>query len=403
MTRPQQGFDAASNERLRFETLLIELSAQLVGVTFDSINDEIVDAQRQIVQTLDLDRSTLAQLDNGERFVLTHTWHLPGMEPFPSFAIKDLPWLSTAVMRGEVVSFARIDDLPAEAIREKEAARRFGPRSNVTFPLKVGGKVIGAMTFGTVHREREWPQAIVNHLRVFVEMIGSAIARTDAERSLQESEAILSSISGRLLEAQEEERSRIARELHDDIGQRLAVLGIGLSQLQQSLPGATELSDSIDKLRRQTTQIASDVQSLSHELHSSRLGLLGLVSAMRAFCEEFSEQQKAKIDLKADDLQTPISPDISLCFFRILQEALSNAVKHSGTRQFAVRLWETATEVHLMVSDSGSGFDVKEPGSVRGLGLISMEERLRIVKGRLSVESGVQNGTTIHARVPLAE
>ena len=93
--------------------------------------------------------------------------------------------MSSAVISGEIVSFARIDDLPQEAVREKEAARRFGPRSNVTFPLKVGGKVIGAMAFGTVHREREWPQAIVNHLRVFVEMIASTIARTDAEKSFK--------------------------------------------------------------------------------------------------------------------------------------------------------------------------------------------------------------------------
>jgi signal transduction histidine kinase len=399
--RSQQDFNVDLHDRLRFETLLIELSAHLVGVTIDSINNEIIDAQRRIVQALNLDRSTLALLKDGERFVLTHTWHLPGMEPFPGFAIKDLPWLSSAVLRGEVVSFSHIDDLPPEAIREKEAARRFGPRSNVTFPLKVGGRVIGAMAFGTVHREREWPQEIVSHLQVFVEMIGSAIARTDAERSVQESEAILSSISGRLIEAQEQERSRIARELHDDIGQRLALLGVGLSQVQQNLPETAPLYDVIGDLRQQTTVIAYDIQSLSHELHSSRLQLLGLVSAMRAFCEEFSEQQKVKIDLDASDLQAPISPDTSLCFFRILQEALSNAAKHSGTKQFSVRLWGTSTEVHLMVSDSGSGFNTDVTKVGRGLGLISMHERLKILNGTLSIESQPQHGTTIHASVPI--
>jgi signal transduction histidine kinase len=383
------------------ETLLIELSAHFVGVTFDSINDEIIDAQRRIVQTLNLDRSTLAQLENGERFVLTHTWYLPGMGPFPSFAIKDLPWLSSAVLRGEVVSFARIDDLPPEAVREKEAARRFGPRSNVTFPLKVGGKVIGAMAFGTVHREREWPQSLVDYLRVFVEMIGSAIARTDAERSVQESEAILSSLSGKLIQAQEEERSRIARELHDDIGQRLALLSIGLSQLQQRLPDPTKLNSFLDELRNQTVEIASDIQSLSHELHSSKLGILGLVGAIRAFCREFSEQQNVDVDLEAENMEVPVSPDISLCFFRILQESLSNAAKHSGRKHFKVRFWGTLTEIHLTVVDSGSGFDSKAPRPLRGLGLISMEERLRAVKGTLSVESRVGVGTTIHAAAPI--
>src|SRR5882757_10801665 len=160
MNRPPQDLYAEFEDRLRFEMLLTELSAHFVSVTSESIDREIVEAQRRIVQALDLDRSTLAQVEGGERFVMTHTWHLPGLKPFPVFAVKDLPWMSSAMMRGEMVCFARIDDLPAEAVREKEMARRFGPRSNVTFPVKVGGKVIGGMAFGTVHREREWPEAI---------------------------------------------------------------------------------------------------------------------------------------------------------------------------------------------------------------------------------------------------
>jgi formate hydrogenlyase transcriptional activator len=177
---------AEFGDRLRFEMLLTELSARFVGVTPASMDDEIVNAQRQIVQALDLERSTLVQLEGGDRFVVTHTWQVPGLESFPGFAVKDLPWMSSAVLRGETVCFARIDDLPEEAAREKEVARRFGPRSNVTFPLNVGGKVIGAIAFGTVHREREWPQIIVNRLRLFVEMIGSVIARTQAESATRE-------------------------------------------------------------------------------------------------------------------------------------------------------------------------------------------------------------------------
>jgi len=185
MNRPPYDPHTEFEDRLRFEMLLTELSARFVGVTAESMDSEIVEALRQLVQALDLDHSTLAQLD-GERFVVTHTWHLPGLEPLPGFAVKDLPWMSSAVTRGEMVCFAYIDDLPEEAAREKEAARRFGPRSNVTFPLKVGGKVIGSMAFGTVHREREWPDVIVNRLRLFVEIIGSAIARTQAEEATRE-------------------------------------------------------------------------------------------------------------------------------------------------------------------------------------------------------------------------
>jgi formate hydrogenlyase transcriptional activator len=181
MHSPRTDLPAEFEDRLRFEMLLTELSARFVSTTFEMLDDEIVNAQMQIAQALGLDRSTLAQLEGSERFVVTHSWQLPGLDPFPGFAVKDLPWMSSAVMRGETVCFARIDDLPEEAAREKQVSRQFGPRSNVTFPLKVGGEVIGALAFGTVLREREWPDTIVNRLRLFVEMIGSAIARTRAE------------------------------------------------------------------------------------------------------------------------------------------------------------------------------------------------------------------------------
>jgi signal transduction histidine kinase len=140
---------------------------------------------------------------------------------------------------------------------------------------------------------------------------------------------------------------------------------------------------------------------LSHELHSSRLQYLGLASAMRAFCQEFSVQQKVEIDLEAGNLAAPLSPETSLCLFRVLQEALSNAAKHSGTRNFKVRLWLTRDEIHLTVSDAGSGFDVKASRMNPGLGLISMGERLRSLQGAFSIDSQHPGGTTIHASVPV--
>jgi len=140
---------------------------------------------------------------------------------------------------------------------------------------------------------------------------------------------------------------------------------------------------------------------MSHELHSSKLQLLGIVAAMRGFCREFSEQQKLEIEFQTHDLPTPLSADISLCFFRVLQEALHNAAKHSGVRHFEVRLWGTSDEIHLTVRDSGVGFDPEAAKKSRGLGLISMEERLKLLTGTLSIDSQPKRGTTIHARVPL--
>jgi PAS domain S-box-containing protein len=231
------------------------------------------------------------------------------------------------------------------------------------------------------------------------EIVGAVVAFVDiTERKL--AETALASVSRRLIEAQEQERSRIARELHDDIGQRLALLAIKLAQLQQSPPNSRELSGRIGELQKRTSEIAADIQSLSHGLHSSRLQYLGIAAAMKGFCREFGEQQKVEIDCKIHDLPVTLSPDVSLCFFRVLQEALHNSTKHSGVRYFEVELWATQDEVHLTVSDSGDGFDIGAARASRGLGLISMEERLKLLNGTLSIESELQRGTTIHAHLP---
>ena len=216
-------------------------------------------------------------------------------------------------------------------------------------------------------------------------------------------EAVLSGMNRKLIEAQEQERARIARDLHDDLGQRIALLANEMEQLRQSHPDLPiEVSGGIRGLQEQVFQIATDVQSLSHKLHSSKLEYLGIAPAMRGFCQEFGGQQKVKIDFKSQDLPSPLSPDISLCLFRVLQEALSNAVKHSGVRHVDVQLLGRLDEVHLTVRDSGAGFDSEAVKQSRGLGLISMEERVKLLNGTLSIESKPNRGTTIHARVPLS-
>jgi PAS domain S-box-containing protein len=220
------------------------------------------------------------------------------------------------------------------------------------------------------------------------------------ERKL--AEAALASVSRRLIDAQEQERCRIARELHDDIGQRLALLAVNLARIQQNPSNSSELAGRIGEVQKLTLEIAVDIQSLSHELHSSRLQYLGFVAAMTGFCQEFGEQQKVEINVKIPDLPVPLPPDISLCFFRVLQEALNNAAKHSGVQYFEVELWQTPDEIHLAVSDSGAGFDPYAAKASQGLGLISMEERLKLLDGTLSIESQLQRGTTIHARVPFS-
>ena len=228
-------------------------------------------------------------------------------------------------------------------------------------------------------------------------LVGVAeIARDVTEQD--QAERAVSSLSSRLIHAQEQERARIARELHDDIGQRLALLTIALTERSEA-PGLPHESQAI-ALKDQAVEIATDVQALAHELHSSKLELLGVATAMGSFCHEFSHQKRVEIDFVALDVPDQLPSDVSLCLFRVLQEALHNAAKHSGVEHFEVRLTGADGEVHLLVSDAGNGFDLEATRAGRGLGLVSMVERLTLVGGNVSIDTQPGRGTRIHACAP---
>jgi signal transduction histidine kinase len=217
------------------------------------------------------------------------------------------------------------------------------------------------------------------------------------------SEEVLFTVNRKLIDAEERERTRIARELHDDIVQRVAVVTIGLDCVQQDFSDLpNEVRSQLSKLQKQTSDIGVDIQSVSHELHSANLEYLGMAAAMKGFCREIEEHRKVKIDFNAHDMPSFVPPDISLSLFRVLQEALQNAAKHSGARHFDVELFVASERVHLTVHDSGSGFDSKAAMKGQGLGLVSMQERLKLVKGEFSIDSQPNRGTTIHADVPFS-
>jgi PAS domain S-box-containing protein len=225
---------------------------------------------------------------------------------------------------------------------------------------------------------------------------GILILAEDITRRKQMEEA-LSDLSRKLIESQEQERARIGRELHDDINQRLAMLSLELEQLQEN---PSEVQSRVQELRKQTIELSNDVQALSHDLHSSKLEYLGVVAGMKSWCKEFAERQRIEFDCKTA-VSSPLPPEIGLSLFRVLQEALNNAVKHSGVKRVEVQLREDSGEIHLVIRDFGRGFDVEAASQGKGLGLTSMRERVRLVKGTISIESKPTGGTTIHVRVPL--
>jgi PAS domain S-box-containing protein len=239
-----------------------------------------------------------------------------------------------------------------------------------------------------------------NHDGSFAGYIGSCLDVTDRKLA----EEALSGIGRRLIEAHEQERTWIARELHDDISQRIALLTIELERCVQCLSKSSkvEVHSHIGHVRQGLHGLGSDIQALSHRLHSSKLDYLGLAAAANSFCKELSEQHQIEIRFRHAGIPVDMSKEVSLCLFRVLQEALQNAVKYSGEGHLQVELQGTSGEIQLTVSDLGVGFDELEAVNQRGLGLISMRERVQLVGGEFSIESQPKRGTTIHARVPLS-
>jgi PAS domain S-box-containing protein len=222
---------------------------------------------------------------------------------------------------------------------------------------------------------------------------------TDRKRA----EEALRGVSGRLISAYEQDRIRLARELHDDVTQRLSLLSLELDLLGEQLAESpVEHHDRVRALSIMAKEVASDLHRFAHQLHPARLQQLGLDAAIRGFCNELATAHHFAIDVDIDPLPVPLSPDVTLCLYRVTQEALHNVVKHSGGSTATVRLGVVGPELHLTIADRGMGFDTRAAHEQASLGLVSMRERVRLVHGKLLVESTPGAGTQVVARVPSA-
>jgi PAS domain S-box-containing protein len=235
----------------------------------------------------------------------------------------------------------------------------------------------------------------------FCGYIGSCLDIT--ERKL--AELSMHRLTGRLINAQEEERARIARELHDDISQRMAFLQIGLEQFEQRMLRLLSAGDrqSLHNLTQVMSEVSSDLHSISRQLHPAKLDLQGLVPAMNSFCKEFSEKHGPRVNFLHGDFPEQVPKDVALCLFRVVQEALRNIAKHTTSSEATVELSAQGEWINLSISDHGAGFNPESVQGKGGLGLVSMRERLGFIGGNLRVESQPPVGTRIRVRVPLKD
>ena len=239
--------------------------------------------------------------------------------------------------------------------------------------------------------------------RVEHDATGQPLLTRGAARDItaqKDAEGVVRSLSGRLLSAQEEERRLIARELHDNLSQQLALLSIGIEELAMRSGDRTTLAASMRQLGARTAEISTEVHSLSHRLHSTKLDALGLEAAVRGHCREL-HALGLQVQCLAESVPNAVPYEVALCLFRIVQEGLNNVVKHSGAPEARVTLTGTDGAILLTIADSGRGFDASVTTMGGGVGLASMRERVHLIGGELTVTSGPGLGTTIGVRAPV--
>jgi PAS domain S-box-containing protein len=259
-----------------------------------------------------------------------------------------------------------------------------------TYRRKDGTKLWGRLYVRRVNRECGGPARLLT-------MVEDITDRKLSEQKLREAQSILVELTNRLIQVQDDERRLMARELHDDVGQRLSLLTMQLERIRQKLPAASPERSTLKRTLTDLEELTRDVHELSHQLYSSKLRYIGLKPALRELCRQFATQHGTEVVEKLEDIPE-LPANVQFCLYRVAQEALNNVGKHSHARQASVQLGTKSKMVILQVSDSGIGFESNVP--IKGLGIASMRERVRSAGGNLTITSRIGQGTKLAAIVP---
>ena len=406
--------EQALEDRLRFERLVSDLSARFVNIPPGQVDSEINRALQQLLEFFQVDRCGLLRtLPGKSTYQITHVAMSEDVPPVPAgteLPIAINPWAyEKLILKREVVAYSRLDDLPPEANVDKQTWAGWGIRSGVSIPILIGEPVDHFISINSVKSERVWPEELIPRLRLLGEILVNALERKQAEEAVRESERLLGrnksdlrSLAGRLINAQEEERSRLARELHDDFAQRLAVFAIEVGKLEQQLMDQpAPVQEELLEMKKDIVKISQDLHGLSRQLHPSILDDLGLIKAVESECTNVSRREGVDIVFNHENISTVIPKDVSLSLYRIVQEGLRNISKHACADHISVSLRGIGHDVLLTVRDDGIGFDSAEVREKPGLGLLSMRERVSLIQGEFSIKSQPEKGTLITVRVPL--
>ena len=367
----------------------------MIDVTQRRMAEDQVEGQRAFLrQVIDIDPNFIFSKDRAGRFTLVNQ----AVADAYGTTVEDLIGKADEDFNPnleEVEAFRKMD---LEVMDSQE--ERFIPEERLTDSK------------GSIRWLQTVKRPIVDRDGVANQILGSATditTRKLAEAKLRESEAALRAshqrlrdLAGRLLSAQEEERRRLAREIHDDLSQRLAGLASKSGYLEQALLRDEALeSQQLAEIHSELIKLATDVRTLSRGLHPSMLEHLGLEDALRWECQSFSKRGVVEVRFDSQQVPDEISMELGICLYRVTQAALHNVENHARTNAATVSLMGSDGWLELLIEDGGSGFDPAHARVSEGIGLASMEERIRLVQGEIEVDSDPNRGTRIAVRVPL--
>jgi PAS domain S-box-containing protein len=315
-------------------------------------------------------------------------WEFPGAVVYWNRGAEQLYGYS----RGEAIG---------RAIHELLQTEHPAPLTLFEAALERDGEWNGELT----HTTRDSRQLIVESRQVLIRDPDGRRFVLETNRDITErkqAELALEELAGRLIHAQEQERSRIGRELHDHISQLLGVLMIKIDQLRAHPATPSTIAGALNDVRHCASDITDDVHRLSHRLHSSALDYLGLVPALQKLMAEFSDHHNIPVEFVHTSLRMPVPADVALCLFRVTEESLNNVARHSHASMARVDVSGAPDGIHLRIKDDGKGFDMTQLQSRAGLGFVSMQERLRVLRGTVRIDSAPSRGTTIDVWVPSA-
>jgi len=380
------GLASYTKEEMWAEELISQLAvaANIIGATLERKYE-----QRAREESEERFRSLFAQASIG---IALETMEGRILEVNPAFsAMLGYSSKEMTALNCERISHPEDQQIEKELFEELRQGLRTSYTVEKRFYRKNGSEMWGQVSVSLLNLHPD-------SLPLVLGMVSDCTAQKTAEASLNQRDQELQRLAGHLIVAQEEERRRISRELHDDIGQRVALLVCELDCNRQgtSMAGGNMAKEG-RSLRAELDALATDIHKLSHELHSASLQCGGLKVALKDLCRKYANNHRLEIDLQADEPDNKVPPQVALCLFRVAQEALANALRHARTEKIIVRVTQDGEKVRLLVKDFGVGFDTARQSG--GIGLTSMRERLRLCGGVLLVKSAHGEGTEIAAEV----